>query len=99
MLPSTNSASGIWNEQAARARRPSAASEVCRRMPSRIRRAIFRITGESSTTRTCFILASWLESASELGGVGAAMNIENAERIDDRDERGFKAQYAGHQGR
>lgn len=63
-----------------------------------MRRAIFRITGESSTTRTCFTFG--LQGCIEgLSGVRNGTDVEDAERIEDRKNLGSRPDNAGHNDR
>src|SRR6202008_1913402 len=55
MFQSSSTASGIARLQASSALAPSSASMILKSRPSRIRRATFRMTLESSTTRQVFI--------------------------------------------
>src|SRR5581483_1349448 len=58
MFQSSSTASGSCRRQASSACSPSSASTIANSRPSRIRRATFRMTLESSTTRHVFITAS-----------------------------------------
>src|SRR2546423_7279558 len=58
MFQSSNTASGILLRQLSSACSPSSASAISNSSPSRIRRATFRMTLESSTTRQVFITTS-----------------------------------------
>src|SRR5262245_38096464 len=55
MFQSSRTASGILARQASSACSPSSASVISKSSPSRMRRATFRMTLESSTTRHVFI--------------------------------------------
>src|SRR5215475_383928 len=59
MFQSSSTASGIARLQISSAFSPSSASTIWKSRPSRIRRATFRITLESSTTRHVLIVASY----------------------------------------
>src|SRR6266403_1589717 len=65
MFQSSRMASGSPRLQTSSAFSPSSASEIWKSSPSRMRRATFRMTLESSTTRHVFILASLLCSNSK----------------------------------
>src|SRR6267154_2197114 len=65
MFQSSRMASGSPRLQTSSAFSPSSASEIWKSSPSRMRRATFRMTLESSTTRHVFILASTLCSNSK----------------------------------
>src|SRR5258708_15851166 len=58
MFQSSSTASGIARLQASNAFSPSSASTIWKSRPSRIRRATFRMTLESSTTRHVLMAAS-----------------------------------------
>src|SRR5215469_4861858 len=58
MFQSSSTASGILRLQASNAFSPSSASMIWKSSPSRIRRATFRMTLESSTTRHVLMTAS-----------------------------------------
>src|SRR5882724_4577895 len=60
MFQSSRTASGMAVLQTSSAFSPSSASVISKPISSRMRRAIFRTTPESSTTRQVFILASFL---------------------------------------
>src|SRR3954449_9384012 len=60
MFQSSRTASGRPRLQISSACSPSSASTIWKSRPSRMRRATFRMTLESSTTRHVFILASTL---------------------------------------
>src|SRR5208282_5621889 len=55
MFQSSRIASGRWRRQASSACSPSSASTISNSSPSRIRRATFRMTLESSTIKHVFI--------------------------------------------
>src|SRR5579859_2954582 len=63
MFQSSNTASGIERLQASSAFSPSSASTIWKSRPSRIRRATFRMTLESSTTRHVLMAASLVFSS------------------------------------
>src|ERR1700709_1774472 len=65
MFQSSRMASGSPRLQTSSAFSPSSASEIWKSSPSRMRRATFRMTLESSPTRHVFILASLLPSNDE----------------------------------
>src|SRR3954453_3287878 len=60
MFQSSSTASGIVPRQLSRACSPSSASAISNSRPSRMRRATFRMTLESSTTKKLFIAQSLL---------------------------------------
>src|SRR3954447_17912164 len=61
MFQSSSTASGILSRQHSRACSPSSASAISNSSPSRMRRATFRMTLESSTTKQFFIAHSLLD--------------------------------------
>src|SRR6478609_4521703 len=89
MFQSSRTASGMARVHICSACSPSSASTTWKSRPSRIRRAILRITLESSTTRHVLIWSSpgrLLRLLLELGGKQGGHDFEDALDVEDDHE-------------
>src|SRR3569833_3142530 len=97
MFQSSRMASGNLRRQASSACYPSSASSMVNSRPSRMRRATFRMTLESSTTKQVFMscLVSGSCQCSGSRGCGAGVDGEHAVDIEDQQELLFETVDSG----
>src|SRR5665647_1718004 len=82
MFQSSRIASGSWRLQASMACSPSSASSILKSRPSRILRATFRITLESSTTKQVFIVVPLCLLAGAVPQIIPNVNFSRRDRLD-----------------
>src|SRR6478609_3637595 len=95
MFQSSRIASGSCRWQAPSACSPSSASTMSNCMPSRMRRATFRMTLESSTTKQLFIthcsFCNLLAPTVASNGDGAVLDVQNAIDVQHNHELAFES--------
>src|SRR3954453_22167680 len=94
MFQSSRMASGSWRWHALSACSPSSASVISNFIPSRIRRATFLMTLESSTTKQLFMTRYSFElllvSTVALGGNPTVPNAQNTINVEHDHELAFE---------
>src|SRR4051812_25630607 len=100
MFQSSSTASGISARHASSACKPSSASPILKFIPSRIRRATFLMTLESSTTKQVFIAASLFPALRPpLSLVScrhrAGLEVEHTLDVEDHQQLAIQSVYAG----